>query len=654
MIIHGECLAKLKRMVPRSFDSLVTDPPAGIAFMGKSWDKDKGGRDQWIDWMTQVMKECHRVLKPGAHGFVWALPRTSHWTATACENAGFQIRDVVMHLFGSGFPKSLDVSKAIDKMHGAKRDLVPRHILNREKPTNTLSKGWKNTSDNSMTSDKNPSTQDAKKWSGWGTALKPASEHWILIRRPLSEKTVAKNVLKHGTGAINIDASRVEYEDEKDKKSGQSSRPSKTSNANEYALNHGGLEGFDRSDRSKLQGRFPANLIVSGGSEPVLILKDMSQSAIADVYDQIQMQELWERVKSLPEQSKAKEVLQQEMLLCESSGADGWEEAHRTLQREDAESSDEAREGSPKVEGSIQDKPGLYKNKNRDIKQISDKTECTRSKEGQLPLGASGGNVGKAKPTIKINRGSPSQERSETRQQAKESRDSQQEFAQQATLGGFSRSKETPIVVRESQVPDMWRRYFVITGLEVESKNSARDVMDEQTTDLNYATKPNKKVNNKTSMFKLGGADNSDSGLYGKHNKGGASRFFYCAKSSKAERNAGCEGMEERGNKFQSDFPSDPRMDKPQKRTPNFNHHPCVKSQKLMRYLCKMITPPGGTILDPFAGSGSTGVAALSQGFKFIGIEAEKEYVEIAKRRIEHERSSRKNSQSEMAFESSL
>lgn len=93
MIIQGDCLKQLGTLDKELIDSLITDPPAGISFMGKSWDDDKGGRDQWIAWLTEVMKECLRVMKPGAHGLVWALPRTSHWTATALENAGFEVRE---------------------------------------------------------------------------------------------------------------------------------------------------------------------------------------------------------------------------------------------------------------------------------------------------------------------------------------------------------------------------------------------------------------------------------------------------------------------------------------------------------------------------------------------------------------------------------
>ena len=103
---EGDCLEWLRSLPSDSVDSLVTDPPAGIAFMGRKWDDDKGGRRQWIAWLTDILRECMRVMKPGAAGFVWALPRTSHWTATACEDAGFEVRDVVTHVQGQGFPKS--------------------------------------------------------------------------------------------------------------------------------------------------------------------------------------------------------------------------------------------------------------------------------------------------------------------------------------------------------------------------------------------------------------------------------------------------------------------------------------------------------------------------------------------------------------------
>jgi site-specific DNA-methyltransferase (adenine-specific) len=105
-IENADSALLLPTLPAASVDALVTDPPAGIGFMGKEWDKDKGGRDKWIAWLAGILRECRRLMKPGTYGWVWAIPRTSHWTAMACEDAGFAVRDVMTHVFGTGFPKS--------------------------------------------------------------------------------------------------------------------------------------------------------------------------------------------------------------------------------------------------------------------------------------------------------------------------------------------------------------------------------------------------------------------------------------------------------------------------------------------------------------------------------------------------------------------
>ena len=355
MILHGDCLEKLRSLPDSSVDAIVTDPPAGISFMGKDWDSDKGGSKEWIAWMASVMRECLRVMKPGAHGLVWAIPRTSHWTATALEDAGFEIRDVVTHLFGQGFPKSLSIDKAIDKAAGAEREVVGqkggRYAYAKQDfrggEFHAESDKTKTAIFGAVTA---PATDAAKQWAGWGTALKPASEHWILVRKPCSEKNVAANVLKWGTGGINVGGCRVNP-GEAVPGGGKSKR------GNGYNYNEGEAP---ENAQPHTQGRFPATLILD-------------------------------------------------------------EEAARMLDEQ--------------------------------------------------------------------------------------------------------------------------------TGLEV-------------------------------------------------------AKFFYCAKVSPSER-----GEE--------------------------NKHPTVKPLKLMRYLCRLITPPGGLVLDPFAGSGSTGVAALQEGFRFVGIEQDASYVEIATRRME-------------------
>jgi len=375
-LIQGDCLERLRELSECSVDSLLTDPPAGISFMRKDWDHDRGGRKHWIAWMTEVMAECLRVMKPGAHGLVWALPRTSHWTATALEDAGFEIRDVVTHLFGQGFPKSLNVEKA-----GA-----------------------------------------GAEWSGWGTALKPASEHWILIRKPCSERTVAANVLRWGTGAINIDGSRIK------------GSPIAVRERTKSKLKSPSMSGICTGSRStgvlSDVGRFPANLTL-------------------DEY----------AARMLDEQS------------------------------------------------------------------------------------------------------------------------------------GTSRATRTK-------------------GTDGRSDSNGRT--------MNAGLGEHNELNSY-----------SDSGV--------ASRFFYCAKISASERNAGFEGSRDIRS-MSSARPGSPdltgKFPDHDGREKTENYHPTVKPQKLMRYYAKLITPPGGIVLDPFMGSGSTGIAALAEGFRFIGIEKMPEYFRISEVRI--------------------
>ncbi len=215
-IFHGDCLKVLPELPVNTFDSLVTDPPASIGFMGQEWDGDRGGRQPWVSWLSRCMREALRVLKPGAHGLVWAFPRRSHWTALALEDAGFEIRDCIHHYFLSGFPKSLNVGLAVDaKLQVGKSNSRSLKVANdsREGEGRYIQSGRNNGILGDVTGPRllkdTPTTDQAKQWNGWGTHLKPAIEHWWLVRKPLSEPTVAENVLKWGTGALNIGACRI-------------------------------------------------------------------------------------------------------------------------------------------------------------------------------------------------------------------------------------------------------------------------------------------------------------------------------------------------------------------------------------------------------------------------------------------------------------
>lgn len=220
LLYRADCSLPLP-IKPQSVDALVTDPPAGIKFMGKLWDADRGGRDGWVKHITRCFEHAFVALKPGAYGLVWALPRRSHWTAWALELAGFSVLDIVHHIYAEGWPKNHDISVAIDKTLGATRPVVGVKNNTYDGATRDPSKHSNPAADSSfgewglhktphglpLTA---PATDEAKKWAGWGTALKPAAEHWILVRRPPSEKTLAKNVMKHGVGGINIEAGKLD------------------------------------------------------------------------------------------------------------------------------------------------------------------------------------------------------------------------------------------------------------------------------------------------------------------------------------------------------------------------------------------------------------------------------------------------------------
>ena len=211
-IHHGDCIETMNAMPPESVDAIVTDPPYGLGFMGKKWDTLPPSQE-WAE-------ACYRVLKPGGHIAAFGGTRTWHRLAVAIEDAGFEMRDSLAWLYGSGFPKSHDVSKGIDKLAGATREVVgtklgqPGYSLAPSTGGNLYEGSFGGTGDPIKEAQITaPATPEAAQWDGWGTALKPAFEPIVLARKPLAEKTVARNVLTHGTGAINVDATRVPYEE---------------------------------------------------------------------------------------------------------------------------------------------------------------------------------------------------------------------------------------------------------------------------------------------------------------------------------------------------------------------------------------------------------------------------------------------------------
>ena len=341
----GDCLAVMRTLEADSVDAIVTDPPAAVSFMGRTWDSDRGGRGQWVAWLAERLEAAARVLKPGGHLLVWSLPRTSHWTAWALEDAGLEIRDCILHLFGSGFPKSLDVSKAIDKRaeenidtkrriaavaeviraHREAKGMTPQQVSlavvgtpsgacwNWEHqqlpsvemwPAIKAALGIADEYDALIEGDRaqfiaaeratigrrldgagngsviglgsarsmeteydvtTPATEAAKRWEGFGTALKPGQEMWWLARKPM-KGTVAANVLEFGTGALNIAACLVAHASAADLATSQSKNPGRDDTVTS------GTYGADRPQQSvNTDGRWPTNIVFthSQSCEPI-------------------------------------------------------------------------------------------------------------------------------------------------------------------------------------------------------------------------------------------------------------------------------------------------------------------------------------------------------------------------------------------------
>jgi DNA modification methylase len=262
----GDCLEVMRTMPDASVDAVVTDPPYGLSFMGKRWDYDVPSVEVWA--------ECLRVLKPGGHLLAFAGTRTQHRMAVRIEDAGFEIRDLIMWVYGSGFPKSLDVSKAIDRAAGAEREVVgtklglPGYSLTDGAPGGVAMEGNVNGSLRNGAAEcaiTAPATPEAQQWSGWGTALKPALEPITVARKPL-QGTVAANVLAHGCGGLNVDGCRVGLREARQ-------------------LNRAGSIGYGGSEPQGIvedggMGRWPANLIHSGEDEVVRLFPQTVSGAL--------------------------------------------------------------------------------------------------------------------------------------------------------------------------------------------------------------------------------------------------------------------------------------------------------------------------------------------------------------------------------------
>jgi len=246
-LIHGDNRKVLPTFPDDHFDALITDPPGGISFLGCAWDGNHGGRDQWIDWLSKIMELTIRTLKPGAFGLVWAFPRTVHWTMTALEDAGVQIIRVIVHNFGNGFPKTQNITRDIDKALGTLGE--PIHTGHR------VPKSMFNGGEERLVYE--PQSDEAKRYNDYHSDIKPTSEFWVLVKKPLSEGTLAANVLRWGTGGLNVGGCRTKIGDH------ENNRIDKNVPKSRFFAE--GRDSGTEDDRYHItpSGRFPADAVFS-------------------------------------------------------------------------------------------------------------------------------------------------------------------------------------------------------------------------------------------------------------------------------------------------------------------------------------------------------------------------------------------------------
>lgn len=272
-ILQGDCLDILKTMPESSVDSIVTDPPYGLSFMGKKWDYDVPSVAIWA--------ECLRVLKPGGHLLAFSGTRTQHRMCCRIEDAGFEIRDMIAWVYGSGFPKSLDVSKAIDKAACAEREVIEQvrvkgggmeHVNRTNAATHDYRPDGYQKGENVLDITA-PSTDAAKQWDGWGTALKPALEPITVARKPF-DTTVAENVQAFGTGALNIAGCRIETDVPRPKREVHALRDDVDYAPNSLAGRVDGSLASSKAIGETTLGRWPANFIHDGSQEVIKLFPD--------------------------------------------------------------------------------------------------------------------------------------------------------------------------------------------------------------------------------------------------------------------------------------------------------------------------------------------------------------------------------------------
>jgi len=284
VIYTGDCLEVLAGMPENSIDTCITDPPYELGFMGKKWDSSG------IAFQPETWQAVYRVLKPGALLLAFGGTRTYHRMVCAIEDAGFEIRDMVEWVYGSGFPKSYDIGKGIDKQAGVEREVIGRSPHYCEGRGQYTKGDW---GMNSKGGDKDtdwltaPSTPEAQLWDGWGTALKPSHEPIVLAMKPI-DGTFVNNALTWGVAGLWIDGGRVEYASDDDKSSAKPGSLTYNADKRQNIGLAGAIQGILKNNSGQWNqpaGRFPANFIHDGSDEVKELFPETKSGSINGTYN---------------------------------------------------------------------------------------------------------------------------------------------------------------------------------------------------------------------------------------------------------------------------------------------------------------------------------------------------------------------------------
>ena len=624
-LIQGNCLEILPTMEANSIDTILTDPPYGLSFMGKNWDHGVPGVPYW----TAAL----RVAKPGATLMAFGGTRTHHRLMCAIEDAGWVLRDVIMWVYGQGYPKSHNISKALDTAAGFVREKVPsgppvRRMIPGATQVATGS-SLKSTERLYQPGTEIPVTPEALVWDGWGTALKPAYEPIIIAMAP-RDGTFANNALTWGVAGINVDAGRVGRNEPE---------ITTTRTADKFGRTHAGGKGWRGKLESQTlaspspQGRWPANLI-HDGSDEVTRLFPMSNGGNA-------RNKITENGGGWKQTSKMKN----QFSIGDSGSAARFFKTcppdrlcvlcDLPMTQRRGIMNEIQQEDIPCEFASSAERP-------------SSPTESSNDSVASLALPvrqhASEGKLAKssilapsvAKSSVAM------QETTESIALRNAKLKAVEKNALDARYAGSLCASCAIAIAQNLVVTLQGNALELLPGLDSISEHKRQILI--QSLALFAESQDNTDIIPTTPSLKLlfGFVQNAIQSYTptSKVVDGYApKRLCYHSKASRRERNAGCEGMEEKVKDADYRQPTGnalvDRIHGCGKQATS--HHPCVKPLSLMRYLAKLTrTPTSGVVLDPFMGSGTTGMAAVYEDRDFIGIELEPEYFDIATARIQH------------------